>query len=98
MKDYFLYEGYILKYWNDDNLCTSTINTYEYLEEKRRNISVDLVWELYQKYYNLHLENLQKECILMKNIINSISIWEFIQQKYFNNNKELWLKEKDLNI
>jgi hypothetical protein len=60
---------------------------WDCLEEKRKNISIDLVWKLYQKYYNLYLESLQKDSILMKDIINSISIWEFIQQKYFNSNK-----------
>ena len=87
LKDYFLYEGYILKY-DSNNSYNSAINTYEFLEEKKREVTVEYAISLYKKYFKLYSDCIYKESILMKDIINSISIWEFIQQKYFNSNKE----------
>lgn len=104
LKNYLLYEWYIKPhhiddYWNTDTLFSKmdkemeiynkVSQTREFLEEKRNNTEKEAIWNLYIHYFEKYQENLKKEAILMKDIINSISMWEFIQQKYLNSNKEL---------
>ena len=88
LKDYFLYEWYILQQSNITDTKTACENPPVY----KQNLEKQAIWEMYKHYFELYQESLQKNCILAKDIINSISIWEFIQQKYFNSNKSLWLK------
>jgi len=107
LKNYLLYEWYIKPYhmddyWNIDTLFSKmdkemeiynqVSQTREFLEEKRNNIEKQAIREMYIHYFEKYQESLKTEAILMKDIINSISIWEFIQQKYFNSNKSIWLK------
>ncbi len=89
-RDYFLnalgkYKTYAA-FW--ESLIPNNIGDSNKTEKEEKQE----VWDLYKKYFDLYQESLHKESILMKDIISSISIWEFIQQKYFNSKKELWLK------
>lgn len=95
LRDYLMYEWYIVHKEIKDRkkeVFQGASETREFLEEKRNNIEKQAIREMYIHYFEKYQESLKKEAILMKDIINSISIWEFIQQKYFNNNKKLWLK------